>query len=213
MGVPFPVTDVILVVPIRGPEMDHGIGGKHWGGGRFITVARHEPPQRSWGAIYHEVSHYYFAGGLGPQWLKEGGAQFMRAYIRHRTGLQSLEDTKLAEWGKVQESCFDQGLGNIQQLNEHQSDKPYPPHICDYILGQYLLLSFYETLGEEATSAALRELYLLFQSEGRSVTEEEIYQAFLRNTPPGLEDEFLALYKQFHTPDFMAEEAETPLPA
>ena len=71
------------------------------------------------------------------------------------------------------------------------------------------MLSLYKTLGEEATSAALRELYLLFRETGdaKAVTEEEIYQAFLRNTPPGLEEEFLALYRQFHTPDFIAEES------
>ncbi len=50
-------------------------------------------------------------------------------------------------------------------------------------------------LGEEAMSAALRELYLLFGETGdaKAVTEEELYQAFLRNTPPGLREEFLAL--------------------
>ncbi len=41
MGVPFPVSDVILVIPIIGPEVDHGIGGgAHWG--RYITVTRYE---------------------------------------------------------------------------------------------------------------------------------------------------------------------------
>ena len=50
-------------------------------------------------------------------------------------------------------------------------------------------------LGEEGISAALRELYLLFGETGdvKTVTEEELYQAFLRNTPPDLREEFLAL--------------------
>ena len=50
-------------------------------------------------------------------------------------------------------------------------------------------------LGEEGRSAALRELYLLFGETGdaKAVTEEELYQAFLRNTPPDLQEEFLAL--------------------
>ena len=47
----------------------------------------------------------------------------------------------------------------------------------------------------EAMSAALREIYLLFGGTGdaKTVTEEELYQAFLRNTPPDLREEFLAL--------------------
>ena len=63
--------------------------------------------------------------------------------------------------------------------------------------------------GEEAMSAALRELYLLFGETGdaKAVTEEEIYQAVLRNTPPGLQEEFLALYRQSRTPDSVAEES------
>ena len=50
-------------------------------------------------------------------------------------------------------------------------------------------------LGEEGRSAALRELYILFGETGdaKAVTEEELYQAFLRNTPPDLQEEFLAL--------------------
>ena len=214
MEVPFPVTDVILVIPIVGPEVDHGIeGGKHWGS--FITVTRYEtsPPHdiwlvTDWEAIYHEVAHYYF--GFGPPWLVEGGAEFMWMYIREeRAGTGDIENQHSGAVLRLQENCYSRGIRSLQQLNELQSSEPDLETTCHYSLGAYFLLSLYETLGEEAVSAALRELYLLFQSEGSaSVTEEEIYQAFLRNTPLGLEDEFLALYRQFHTPDFVAEEAE-----
>ena len=217
MGVPFPVTDVILVVPIVGPEVDHGIGGgRHWG--EFITVTRYEtsPPHdiwlvTDWEAIYHEVAHYYFEGGFGPPWLVEGGAEFMWMYIREeRAGTGDIENQHPGAVLRLQENCYSHGIRSLQQLNELQSSEPDLETICHYSLGAYFLLSLYTMLGEEATSAALRELYLLFRETGdaQAVTEEEIYQAFLRNTPLGLEDEFLALYRQFHTPDFMAEEAE-----
>ena len=215
MGVPFPVTDVILVVPIIGPEVDHGIGrGSHWVD--FITVTRYETsPLHDWEAIYHEVAHYYFEGGFGPPWLVEGGAEFMWMYIReNRTGLGDIENQHPGAVLRLQENCYSRGIRSLQQLNELQSSEPDLETTCHYSLGAYFLFSLYKTLGEEAVSAALRELYLLLQSEGSAaVTEEEIYQAFLRNTPPGLEEEFLALYREFHTPDFLAEEAETPLPA
>ena len=50
-------------------------------------------------------------------------------------------------------------------------------------------------LGQGAMSAALRDIHLLFGGTGdaKTVTEEELYQAFLRNTPPDLREEFLAL--------------------
>ncbi len=139
----------------------------------------------------------------------------MWMYIREkRSGTGDIDNQHSGAFARLQEHCYSRGIRSLQQLNELQSREPDLQTVCHYSLGAYFLLSLYTTLGEEATSTALRELYLLLQSEGSAaVTEEEIYQAFLRNTPPGLEDEFLALYRQFHTPDFMAEEAETPLPA
>lgn len=125
---------------------------------------------------------------------------YIREHVREPAGVESLEYQEPGAWGRVHENCYDRGVGNIQQLNERQSLEPDWQTTCHYSLGAYLLLSLYETLGEGATSAALRDLFLLFQAEGRPVTEEEIYEAFLRNTPPGLEEEFLALYRQFHTP-------------
>ena len=214
MGAPFPVADVILVVPIIGPEVDHGIGGGgHWGD--FITVTRYETlvadsfwTVTNWESIYHEVAHYYF--GFGPPWLGEGGAEFMWMYIReNRSGTGDIENQHSGAFWRLQENCYSRGIRSLQQLNEVQASEPDLQTTCHYSLGAYFLLSLYKTLGEEATSAALRELYLLFKETGsaEAVTEEEIYQAFLRNTPPGLEEEFLALYRQFHTPDFIAEES------
>ncbi len=123
----------------------------------------------------------------------------MWSYTNDRIGLESLEDRKPTAWGLVESNCFDQGIRNIQELNERQetSDRGL---ICNYSLGAYFLLSLFETLGEEATGTALRELYLLSESEERWVTEAEIYSAFLKSTPSGLEEEFLSLYRQIHTP-------------
>ena len=61
-----------------------------------------------------------------------------------------------------------------------------------------------ESLGEEAVSAALRELYLLHAAEDRKVTEEEIYDALLMNTPPNLKEEFLSIYRELRTPEAVA---------
>ena len=203
MGAPFPVTDVIMAVPVMGAERDHGIpgGAAHWG--RFISVTRKPPAPINRGAIHHEVGHYYF--GFGPPWLVEGGAEFAWLYTYHRIGLESLQEGKPAALRRVQHNCLRRGLSTIQQLNERQIQAPDFQAICHYSLGAYLLLNLYETLGEAVLSAALRDLYLRFQGEPRPVTEEEflvfeeeIYEAFLRNTPPELVDAFHEVYKEIH---------------
>ena len=204
IGAPFPTTQVILLVPIIGPETDHGIGGGlYWG--KFITVTRYEPWPINRGAIYHEVAHYYFPGGLGPTWLVEGGAEFMWSYTNDQVGIQSLEDRKLTAWDLVGANCLNQGMRNIRQVNERtrESDSLV---LCNYSLGAFFLLNLFETLGEEATGAAIRELHLLSTSERRPVTEEEIYRAFLKQTPAERIGEFRQLYRLWHGGSFVDEE-------
>ena len=55
----------------------------------------------------------------------------------------------------------------------------------------------YTALGQEAVSAALRDLYTqsLFIVY---LDEETIYQAFLSNAPPGSEEAFKTAYRRYH---------------
>ena len=207
IGAPFPTTQVILLVPIVGPETDHGIGGGgHWG--RFITVARHEtlpsPITAMRGAIYHEVAHYYFGGGIGPPWLVEGGAEFMFSYTSVQAGVMSPEEQKLTHRNWVEAGCVSRGMRNIKQLNERQRESDSFIH-CNYNLGGFFLLTMFETLGEEAMGAAIRELYLLSVSERRPVTEEEIYQTLLKHTPAHRQGRFRIMYRRWHGGSFADE--------
>ena len=194
IGAPFPASHVIMVT-----SYDRRHGGGAWHAGSFIYVSR-------WGEIslwpqtvYHEVGHYYFGGGIGPQWLVEGGAKFMEAVTRDTLGVESLDRRRTRSRYEMELYCYGDDIRNIQQLNVRQSRiHNVGPHICNYPMGEHFLLMLTLTVGKEASSAALRELYLLSQSQGRPVTEEEIYRAFLKHTPPALEDEFRALYKRLH---------------
>ena len=204
IGAPFPTTQVILLIPIVGPETDHGIGGGgHWG--RFITVTRYEPRPINRGAIYHEVGHYYFGGGIGPGWLVEGGAEFMWSYTSVQVGIMSPEEQKITHLNWVEAGCLNQGIRNIKQLNERQRESDSLIH-CNYNLGSFFLFTMFETLGEEALGAAIRDLYLLSTSEDRPVTEEEIYQAFLDHTPAERMGEFQHLYRRWHGGAFLDEQ-------
>ena len=198
MGEPFPATDVIMVIPVIGNGKDHGIpGGRYWGG-RFITVTRYPPYPISRAVIHHEVGHYYFS--FGPRWFREGGADFMWWYTYDRIGVESLQARKSASLQRVQDTCLRHGLSTIQQLNEWVAQNPDSSSRtrCHYSLGAHFLLSLYETLGKAPVSAALREIYVPFDDYPRRLIEEDIYYAFLRNTPPDLLDAFHEVYDRIH---------------
>ena len=199
MVAPFPVTDVILVVP---SETEHefvpgGLSYSRSSAVTFFTVTRYETDELVPWLVYHEVGHYYFYPDVGPPWLIEGGANFTAAYTRDRIGLEDLRDRIPTVREVVETECFADGIADIQELNDRL---PVDSDVfgCNYSMGELFLLSVAETLGERATSAALRELYLTSRSELRPVTEAEIYRAFLKHTPPGREGEFLALYEELH---------------
>ena len=66
MGAPFPVTDVIMLVPIISPGIDHRIGGGgYWGA--FIHVTRYEPIPADREPIYHEVATTTSRAGSVPR--------------------------------------------------------------------------------------------------------------------------------------------------
>ena len=80
-------------------------------------------------------------------------------------------------------------------------------HRCNYNLGEFFLMSLFDIMGEEATGAALGELYLISGRDVPALSEEEIYRVFLRNTPVGLEENLLELYRRVHGGLFL-----TPMP-
>ena len=146
------------------------------------TTPNPVPPR---GSLYHEIGHYYRLHG--PNWLSEGAAQFLEAYTLAQTGREGLE-RRLAQL----ESSGACSRENIQLHIDH-----YGGERCDYDLGEKFLLALYATLGEEAVSAALRDLYTqsLFSVY---LNEEIIYTAFLSNAPLGSEEAFKTAYRRYH---------------
>ncbi len=159
MRMPFPIDDIILVVRTRA-EYAGGRGGHH---GEFMVLHRLGDSFLRRETVYHEVGHYYFSGT--PLWLSEGGAELIEFYTSDRVGLKSLEAQKPITRELV-DNCFNQGMRNIQELNEAQESAPLLD--CNYWMGAYFLLNLLETLGEEAMSSALRELSLLMKPDTRS---------------------------------------------
>ena len=77
------------------------------------------------------------------------------------------------------------------------------PLLHSHPFGGFGLNSLFHTLGEEAMSSALGELYLRSEHYDEGSTEEQIYRTFLKHTPPGLEDEFRDLYRRLHGGPFV----------
>ena len=182
MGVPFPTTDIILLL---GDPDSISLSGYHAGSHMAMDRIVEEGNHR--GIVYHETAHYYYMGIHS--WFNEGFADLVVTYTMTRVGLRSFADREdyLEQYDLPE--CIELGFRNIQELLDKGG------HAC---LGEFILVSLFNLLGEEATSAALRELYLMSETEGREQGEEDFYRIFLKHTPPGLEDEFRDLYRRLH---------------
>jgi hypothetical protein len=138
--------------------------------------------------VTHELAHYYLSGSANrglPLWFGEGGPDFIASYLMAQTGVRSISNRKRDLGGFVNSDVAycDRSLGvpNIQKLldfierdgyYEHRDSQSY---ICNYILGEYLLLNLYEAMGQERFTAALNETYNAAKTLDRLITEEEIY--------------------------------------
>ena len=107
------------------------------------------------------------------------------------------------------------GVSNVHEWNEAEARltplemDQSPINLGEYIVGEYFLMGMYETLGHEAVSSALRELYLLSkprslyrytleERDSQPITEDVTYRVFLSNVPPGKEEDFGDAWRRLH---------------
>ena len=165
--------------------------------------------------VLHEMGHHYSLNL--PEWMDEGGAEFLRYYAVHfREGstdsrissFQRIFDDLQVDIHRTYGVC--QG-GETPEINRTRVqdwlDDPTPVFLvgdrCVYQLGASFLLGMYLGLGQEVVRSALLGLWVENRIEGsivpiERVTEEDIYQAFLSNTPPDKREEFRDLYGRLH---------------
>ena len=187
MGTPWPKSDVMALL-----ELESDLGRRTLSGSFFgdhVVVKN-----TSKNTTYHELAHFYFGGNV-PGWLTEGAADFLMLYTLESTRDENLiSSSYFSDQNDIARDCAPHGSANVQGWIETNGGGSY----CPYFIGRRFLAGMYRTLGHEVVSSALRELYERGRATGRSATEDEIYQAFLTNTPPSQRDKFRVCYHRLH---------------
>ena len=189
LGEPFPTTDIILLVT----DPEDGFAGRHYG--TYMTLVRSLGNVES---LPHETAHYYAYDA--PRWFVEGFAEFMETYVEDQTGLRNIVDRRLE---LLQHYCFtDFEMENIRHYMFYLTEGG--PSGCSYPFGENFMLAIFESIGEEAMSTALRELYLANEEylrnpeRGQIPDEEAIYNTFLKHTPSDRREAFIDVYRRLH---------------
>ena len=138
------------------------------------------------------MGHYFFRE---PRWFAEGVSQFGEAHLRHLADVQTLEERN-EELTRIT-SCA--GYANIRHFQYESTDEDALTFDrCPYDLGENFMLNVFSLIGQQAMSAALRDLYVSDRDERLPTTEEAIYNAFLTNTPADKQAAFSDLYRRLH---------------
>lgn len=178
-GIPWPSPNVVMLQELE-TTLRTDAGGWY--------VETHVVVQSNYkNLIFHELAHYYTFDS--PKWLVEGMADFLMLHaLREGTSAIASDITAIAE------TCAPHGSGNIHGWNKTEAGSDY----CPYLLGRQFLNRLFRVLGREVVSSALRELYEDWAATGSPASEDEIFQAFLTNTPPSKQDDFRLWYRRLH---------------
>ena len=195
MGTPWPAPDVIVLLEL---ESILGRTAMGWYAGAYVV--QRDPSKH---LTYHELAHYYFTSRIGPEWLTEGGADFLEFYTLNLTEGGTIDADYINDQWVIAAECAPDGSANVHGWNETEAGA----NRCPYWLGRQFLRGMYRALGHEVVSSALRELYETSLTPMRrgavergaaEEEEDEIYQAFLTNTPSSQRDEFRFWYHCLH---------------
>ena len=202
IGVPFPTTDIILHVAVGSVKGGHSVS--------HMRIVRYGG-DASW-ALPHETAHYYSHWAhFSSWWFVEGIAEFLATYVGHSTGVpnyfserRARASARVRSWCRYEDEPienirhYNYILGRIQAGDWRRVSAEDRFFACVYPMGENLLFAVHDAIGEDAMSAAVRELYLQSIDSGQPAEEEDIYRAFLKHTPSDKKDAFLDVYRRLH---------------
>ena len=205
MQVPFPLGNALILImeasEQAGERPQFGVG--YAARGYLVMV----PPRHNPGfhlAVFHEMSHLYWGGHTGaPGWWTEGAAGFLPDIARDALGQETLEERHHQLLWDTRNECWHRGVSNISRYYHLQDTQPEVARdrgICIYALGEIFLMEMYMLLGRDATSAAMRQIYVDARDSGwlDPITDQQIYDAFRANTPDEKFDDFRRLFLRLH---------------
>ena len=198
----WPSPNVIALVET---ESDLGRDFRGWYTGDHIVLTYLSKATTS-----HELAHYYFNGDYVPDWLIEGGAEFLRIITLDLVSEgRSVNNFYLGDRVHFPERCDPGGPGNVQGWLDTGREHRF----CRYWVGRQFLGGMHRALGQEVVSTALRDLHEEGKASG-PVSEQEILEAFLTSTPAAQRDKFRLWYSCLHgrpIPGFSAPSVPGPL--
>ena len=155
MGLPLPVSHVILVLNDNAVTIDFG-GTNH--GHAISYLPEYEQAQSAYdkfqfqSGLIHEVAHYYWRGN--ENWIDEGLANI----FEYMHGIEESMSPELLE-----NSRRDCEVQDLETLSSQSPEKSNPQFRCNYYLGQLLFQELLDNLGEAEFNRKTRELYRLSQ--------------------------------------------------
>ena len=200
-GLHFPTTDIVFTITNEYHYYGLGTSGLH--AGPYFML-----PEIYLDSLEHELAHYYLHQANTSRWLVEGGADFLSAYVNHRTERQSIEESKSEAANHVQEYCMDTlGIPNLHHLNVislWQGSASYGN--CHYYFGNLFLLEILNTIGDTAMGFALNQI--VGYNYGIGTRDEELYRLFLQFSPEASKDALRDLYRRMHGAPFTSSTPE-----
>lgn len=205
MGVPFPRDPAVIL--IMEPSARGGEEPQFYVAYAISTYIVASAPRYNPGfhlAVFHEMSHMYWGGHTGaPPWWTEGAAGFLPDIARDALGHETLEERHRQLLWDTRNECWHRGVRDISTYYHLQATQPQIARdrgICVYALGEIFLLEMYLLLGHDATSAAMRQLYVDARDSHwlDPITDQQIYDAFRANTPDDKVEEFRKLFLRLH---------------
>ncbi len=154
---------------------------------------------------------------LNPRWLARSAPEFIKALTDEWQGSRSLADYHHGWSAEALSKCAAEGHSTIHGLSLQTRTVLYsraePLRHCADLYGRMLLYRLFTTLGEERMSLAMRDLYALAERDGErknaagipTPSDKDIYQSFLRHTPPDRRDEVRHWYNLIHGGPFVHE--------
>ena len=194
MGRPFPREDVYVYLERRPTDY----GAAYFGDAISIGVYNNNVGANF---VYHELGHYYFPGGVEPNWFVEGGAVLIEEYTE-------TEGRRLTTF-KVPDRCrHEEGIDDLAELEQFMRDGR-DIRYCQYDMGVHFMGKLRNIMGRDAWGMAVESVYglefwhrLPGELKAAAQSSEEIYQVFMEFTPPDAIEEARAAWAQFHGGDF-----------